>query len=187
MLSPDKSDEFDPPTNTTSPGYPLSTVSLTRFHQAQSSRRCSYSTAPAEIRRGKKSSHWIWYIFPQIEGARTAPPRLGEYALRDLDEACEYLRDQVLRAHYEEISGAVADQLANGVEGETLMGGSTDALKLASSLTLFRAAALHLAKNDASLVALAKRCNSILEQLDAQGYPPCRFTLDRIESDPDRR
>lgn len=161
-------------------------MSLTRFHQAQSSAYGGYSTALAEIRRGHKSSHWIWYIFPQIAGlGRSSTAQ--EYALRDLDEACEYLRDPVLRAHYEEISGAVADQLANGVEGETLMGGSTDALKLASSLTLFRAAALHLAGNDASLMALAQRCDSILEQLAVQGYPPCRFTLDRIESDPDRR
>jgi uncharacterized protein (DUF1810 family) len=155
-------------------------VSLTRFHQAQSSSYGGYSPALAEIRRGHKSSHWIWYIFPQIDGlGRSSTAR--EYALRDLEEACEYLRDPVLRARYEEISGAVADQLANGVEGETLMGGSTDALKLASSLTLFRAAALHLAKNDASFVNLARRCDSILEQLAAQGYPPCRFTLDRIE------
>jgi len=161
-------------------------VSLTRFHRAQSGSYGGYSTALAEIRRGQKSSHWIWYIFPQIDGlGRSSTAR--EYALRDLDAACEYLRDPVLRTRYEEISGAVADQFANGVEGETLMGGSTDALKLASSLTLFRAAALHLTKNDASFVNLARRCDWILDQLAMQGYPPCRVTLDRIESDPDRR
>ncbi len=43
-------------------------MSLTRFHEAQASRRAGYDTALAEIRRGRKTSHWIWYIFPQLAG-----------------------------------------------------------------------------------------------------------------------
>jgi uncharacterized protein (DUF1810 family) len=43
-------------------------VSVERFHAAQASPSAGYDTALAEIRRGRKSSHWIWYIFPQIEG-----------------------------------------------------------------------------------------------------------------------
>jgi uncharacterized protein (DUF1810 family) len=43
-------------------------VNLERFHLAQASATADYATALAEIRRGRKTSHWIWYIFPQIEG-----------------------------------------------------------------------------------------------------------------------
>ncbi len=67
------------------------------------------------------------------------------YAIRDLAEACDYLRDPLLRARYEEITAAVSDQLARGLALEDLMGSRIDALKLVSSLTLFRAAARRLA------------------------------------------
>jgi uncharacterized protein (DUF1810 family) len=110
-------------------------MSLERFHEAQASRSVGSDTALAEIRRGRKTSHWIWYIFPQLDGlGRSSTART--YALRDLAEACAYLRDPLLRARYEEIAGAVSDKLARGRALEALMGSSTDALKLASSLTL---------------------------------------------------
>jgi uncharacterized protein (DUF1810 family) len=151
-------------------------VSLERFHKAQAGATSGYDTALAEIRRGRKTSHWIWYIFPQIEGlGRSSTARA--YAIRDLAEACDYLRDPLLRARYEEIAGAVSEQLARGVSLENLMGGSTDALKLVSSLTLFRAAARCLIGYDPTFDSLAQRCESILEQTGAQGYPPCAQTL----------
>lgn len=105
---------------------------------------------------------------------------LRAYALRDLAEACEYLRDPLLRARYEEIAGAVSDQLARGVSVENLMGGRTDALKLVSSLTLFRAAAQRLAAKEATFDSLAQRCDSVLRQTSAQGYRPCVQTLVRV-------
>src|SRR5439155_4756800 len=115
-------------------------MSLERFHEAQASRSAGYDAALAEIRAGGKSSHWIWYIFPQIEGLGHSSTARA-YALRDLGEACTYLRDPILRARYEEIAAAVSEQLVRGIRVEDLMGGRTNALKLASSLTLFRAAA----------------------------------------------
>jgi uncharacterized protein (DUF1810 family) len=151
-------------------------TSLSRFHDAQASNSAGYDTALAEIRRGRKTSHWIWYIFPQIEGlGRSSTARA--YAIRDLAEACEYLRDPLLRARYEEIAGAVSEQLAHGRALEDLMGGRTDALKLVSSLTLFRAAAQSLAGEDPTLDSLAQRCDSILRQTSVQGYQPCAQTL----------
>jgi len=151
-------------------------MSLSRFHDAQASGSAGYDTALAEIRRGRKTSHWIWYIFPQIEGlGRSSTARA--YAIRDLTEACEYLRDPLLRARYEEIAGAVREQLTRGVSVEELMGGSTDALKLVSSLTLFRAVALSLTGEDPTFDSLAQRCDSVLEQTSAQGYPPCAQTI----------
>jgi len=153
--------------------------SLERFHEAQASPSAGYDTALAEIRRGRKTSHWIWYIFPQIEGLGRSPTARA-YAIRDLAEACEYLRDPLLRARYEEIASAVSEQLTRGSALEELMGGKTDALKLASSLTLFRAAAQRLAVDDPTFNSLAQRCDSILEQTSARGYPPCAWTLSRV-------
>jgi len=152
---------------------------LERFHEAQADPSAGYDTALAEIRRGRKTSHWVWYIFPQIEGLGRSSTAQA-YALRDLAEACAYLRDPLLRARYEEIIGAVSDQLARDCALEDLMGGRTDALKLVSSLTLFRAAAHGLAGEDPTFDTLAQRCDSILGQTGAQGYPPCAQTLERV-------
>ena len=154
-------------------------MSLQRFHEAQASRAAGHDTALAEIRRGRKTSHWIWYIFPQLDGlGRSSTARA--YALRDLTEARAYLRDRLLRARYEEIAGAVSDQLARGLSLQDLMGSSTDALKLASSLTLFRTAARSLTSKDPTFEPLAQRCNSLLEQIATQGYPPCAQTFAQV-------
>jgi len=154
-------------------------MSLERFHKAQANASAGYDTALAEIRRGRKTSHWIWYIFPQIENlGRSSTARA--YAIRDLAEACAYLRDPLLRARYEEITGAVSEQLVRGRALDDLMGGSTDALKLVSSLTLFRTAAQSLAGEDPSFEPLAQRFDSILVRTSAQGYPPCVQTLARV-------
>jgi len=157
-------------------------MSLQRFHHAQACQRAGYSTALAEMRAGRKSSHWIWYIFPQIGGlGRSSTAR--EYALRDLDEACSYLRDPLLRARYEEIAGAVAEHLSRGAPIEELMGGSTDACKLVSSITLFHAAATELTQDDNSpeFKRVSELCDSILQRTSSQDYPPCEFTLERCE------
>jgi uncharacterized protein (DUF1810 family) len=154
-------------------------MSLERFHEAQARRSAGYDTALAEIRAGGKRSHWIWYIFPQIEGlGRSSTARA--YAMQDLGEACAYLRDPILRARYEEIVAAVSEQLARGIRVEDLMGGRTDALKLVSSLTLFREAAEKLAREDPTLALLAERLAPLLTQTARQDYPACEFTRARI-------
>ena len=156
-------------------------MSLERFHEAQASRSGGYNSALAEIRAGGKRSHWIWYIFPQIEGlGRSSTARAC--ALRDLGEACAYLRDPTLRARYEEIVATVSEQLVRGIRLEDLMGGRTDALKLVSSLTLFRAAAERLGRADPVYASLAQRLAALLGQTAEQGYPACDFTLARIDS-----
>ena len=96
-------------------------MSLSRFHTAQASPTAGYDTALAEIRRGRKTSHWIWYIFPQLEGlGRSSTARA--YAIRDLAEACEYLRDPLLRARYEEIAEATAWRAEVGMPNRSLGG-----------------------------------------------------------------
>jgi uncharacterized protein (DUF1810 family) len=162
-------------------------MSLARFHQAQVSDYAGYANALAEIRTGGKRSHWIWYIFPQLDGLGSSSAA-RTYALRDLDEAVAYLQDPVLRVRYAEICGAVEDQLSGGIPVEELMNGPTDARKLISSVTLFRIAATRLAERspDSEFVKVAQRCGAILEHSTAQGYGPCRFTLERCEGSPPR-
>jgi uncharacterized protein (DUF1810 family) len=161
-------------------------MSLQRFHQAQADPHAGYATALAEICRGRKTSHWIWYIFPQLAGLGHSPTA-RKYAIRDLAEACDYLRDPLLRARYEEITAAVCDQLAPGATGalrvgglgiaiDNLMGSRIDALKLVSSLTLFRAAARSLYHADEMFCAVERLCDSVLKQLAAQGEQPCAQT-----------
>src|SRR5205814_9841874 len=118
-------------------------MSLEKFHEAQARPWAGYGTALAEIRAGSKRSHWIWYIFPQIEGLGRSSTALA-YAMKDLGEACAYLRDPILRARYEKIVAAVSEQLVRGIRLEDVMGGRTDAVKLVSSLNLFRAPAEQL-------------------------------------------
>ena len=69
----------------------------------------------------------------------------------------------------------MVEQLEAGVPVERLMGGSIDALKLASSATLFSAAASRLADD-----ALARRCDAILRITTAEGYPTCSFTVEQL-------
>ena len=155
---------------------------LARFHEAQAASHGGYETALAEIRRGRKTSHWIWYIFPQLAGlGRSAMAE--KYAIRDLAEACDYLRDPLLRARYQEISDAVSDQLARGTALEELMGSRIDALKLVSSLTLFRAAAHSVAADDTSYEPLAQLCDTTLHQTEAAGYSRCSHTAKGISGD----
>jgi len=154
-------------------------MSLERLHEAQAMGSAGYDTALAEIRAGGKRSHWIWYIFPQIEGLGRSSTAQA-YAIRDLGEACAYLRDPILRARYEEIVAAVNEQLARGIRVEDLMGSQIDGLKLVSSLTLFRAATEQLARENPTFASLATRLATLLEQTSEQGSPACDFTLARI-------
>lgn len=109
------------------------TYDLSRFHKAQ---RGDYATALAEIRAGRKRSHWIWYIFPQIQGLGFSSTS-QYYAIENLDEARAYLADPVLRERLLEISGAL---LALPDSDPSAVMGYPDDLKLKSSMTLFELA-----------------------------------------------
>ena len=103
---------------------------LSRFHNAQ---RGIYETALREIRAGHKRSHWIWYIFPQIQGLGYSSTA-QYYAIADLGEAKAYLADPVLRERLLEISNALL-QLPSSDPSDVM--GWPDDLKLRSSMTLF--------------------------------------------------
>ncbi len=106
---------------------------LERFVSAQQG---SYASALAEMRAGRKTGHWIWYVFPQVSGLGfSATSR--EYAISGLDEARAYLAHPVLGPRLLEITRAVA--AAPGPTAYDVMG--PDDVKLRSSMTLFAAAA----------------------------------------------
>ncbi|WP_422060832.1 DUF1810 domain-containing protein [Sphingopyxis sp.] len=106
---------------------------LERFVEAQQE---SYARALAEIGRGQKRSHWMWYIFPQLAGlGRSAMAQ--RYAIADLDEARAYLAHPVLGPRYVACVSALQDLV--GSDPVAVFGG-VDAVKLRSSLTLFEAA-----------------------------------------------
>ena len=109
---------------------------LSRFLKAQEQ---DYEQALREIRSGRKRSHWMWYIFPQIQGLGFSPTA-QYYAIRDLQEARDYLAHPVLGARLKEISSALLD--LNGLSASEIFG-YTDDLKLRSSMTLFRMADLN--------------------------------------------
>lgn len=103
---------------------------LARFVRAQKS---NYNDAIAELRAGRKRTHWSWYVFPQIQGLGSSPMSVC-FAINSLAEAKAYLDHAVLGRRLRECVKAL-----NALEGmgadEVL--GSVDAQKLYSSLTLF--------------------------------------------------
>jgi uncharacterized protein (DUF1810 family) len=103
---------------------------LDRFAQAQVG---DYERALAEVRGGRKRSHWMWYVFPQYDGLGFSPTS-QRYAIKSLAEARAYLGHPVLGPRLVEIAEA-----ALGVEGRsaTEIFGHPDDLKLRSCATLF--------------------------------------------------
>lgn len=96
-----------------------------------------YQSALAEIRAGRKESHWIWFIFPQIAGFGQSYMS-KEYAIADLEEAAGYLEHPVLGGHLREICGALL--ALDSSDAEAVMG-DIDSRKLRASMTLFHMAA----------------------------------------------
>ena len=103
---------------------------LSRFREAH---KQNYPAALSEIRAGKKRSHWMWYIFPQMRGLGVTFTA-NYYALGSLEEAELFLRDPYLGGHLREISAAL---LALDTRDALAVFGCPDNLKLRSCMTLF--------------------------------------------------
>ncbi len=114
-------------------------INLDRFVYAQET---TYGNALSEIRNGKKLSHWMWYIFPQVEGIGRSDMS-QRYAISSLEEAKAYLQHPLLGNRLREISSAVLT-----LEGRSAVDifDRTDARKLKACMTLF-----HLAAPDESV------------------------------------
>lgn len=111
-------------------------IDLSRFVAAQ---RGTYDDALAEVRRGRKTSHWMWFMFPQLRGLGRSETSI-HYGIADLDEARAYVADELLGARLREIAAAslAAASLAAPVGRSAAdVFGSIDAMKLRSSMTLF--------------------------------------------------
>ena len=107
---------------------------LKRFTDAQDTGL--YSQALAELRQGRKLSHWIWFVFPQIAGLGSSPMAV-EYAISDLGEARAYLAHPVLGPRLHEAAQAL---LSSGQTDPEAVLGFIDAMKVRSSMTLFHRA-----------------------------------------------
>jgi uncharacterized protein (DUF1810 family) len=119
---------------------------LERFLSAQES---VYDTALLELKNGRKQTHWVWFVFPQVAGlGRSEMARY--YAIKDINEAKAYLDHPVLRNRFEECLNAV---LSCKTSNPVRIFGEIDALKFHSSLTLFLRVA---PDNELILAALAK-------------------------------
>lgn len=108
-------------------------MSLDRFVEAQSP---VYQRALAELRAGRKQSHWMWFVFPQIEGLGSSPIA-QRYAIVSLDEARHYLAHPLLGPRLRECAEAVLSHPDKSVHA---IFGSPDDMKFHSSMTLFHRA-----------------------------------------------
>ena len=127
---------------------------LNRFIEAQES---NYSIALDEIKNGRKRSHWIWYIFPQLKGLGHSYSS-SFYGIADVEEAQSYLNHPILGYRLKEITQALLDLPKELTAREIL--GRTDALKVKSSLTLF----YYVSKDDIFLRVLNRFYNGCQDQ-----------------------
>jgi len=115
----------------------MDNYNLERFVQAQESRYDGYADALEQIHNGRKTSHWIWYIFPQIKGLGQS--KMSEtYGISGIEEAQEYIEHSVLGERLREISEALLELETNRIEDVMDW---PDPLKLKSSMSLFAQAA----------------------------------------------
>lgn len=150
-------------------------VELQRFLQV----RGGHDRALSEIRAGRKRSHWMWFVFPQVAGlgfSQTAQ----RYAVTSIGEARSYLADPQLGPDYVEMVDAVFEQVVEGGVRVRDLFGSPDDLKLVSSLTLFSAAARTAGTAFADLTT---RAEAILDAAEIEGLPRCSVTTAVVSSD----
>lgn len=137
------------------------TTNLNRFIEAQNSPGfAGYNNAIEEIRRGKKLSHWIWYVFPQLKSLSQNSPYDKKFGIDNLEEAKAYLNNSILRKRLDDVCEILLKH-----EGKTASGifGVTDSSRVRSSMTLF-----YLASN-----------NELYKQVLEKYYNgrPCQNTL----------
>ena len=130
----------------------------------------TYERALEELKAGRKRSHWIWFVLPQLQGlGRSAMAQ--RYGIDGMAEAQAYLAEPLLRQRLEEVIRLISEQLEQpGQSLEHLMGGELDATKTTSCLTLFAAAGLNSA--EALLNQLGRRCSKTQALLNAPAAPP---------------
>lgn len=140
----------------------MSKPDISRFLKAQDGKFDNYQTALSEIRNGRKESHWIWYIFPQIKGLGFS--EMSQYfGIADIAEAKAYLQNPILKDRLYEITNSLL--LHSGKSPGAVLG-HIDAMKVKSSMTLFDV----VSPNDVFAKVLeafykGERCKKTLELL----------------------
>ena len=138
-------------------------MTFDHFLKAQES---SYETALSEIKKGCKTGHWMWFMFPQIAGLGSSPTA-RKYSLQNLNEAHAYLAHPVVGPRLVELTKAflsVQDKSAKSILGYP------DNLKMKSSMTLF---------------ALCSQTGSVFDQVlrDYFDGERCQFTLKKCRDE----
>jgi uncharacterized protein (DUF1810 family) len=158
---------------------------LDRFRSAQARSVDGFDTALAELKAGRKRSHWIWYIFPQLAGLGSSAMAV-RYGLRGAAEAMDYLRDATLRGRLLALTNTLVTQLHGRPAPalRELMGSEIDALKLVSSMTLFGEVARRLGQVEplADYEKLAANADAILAIASQQGFEECAATRGELAS-----
>jgi uncharacterized protein (DUF1810 family) len=142
---------------------------LQRYLSAQNT-DATHQRAIAELQAGRKRSHWIWFVLPQLQGlGRSAMAQ--RFGINGLAEAQAYLEEPCLRQRLEEVISVICDQLElPGQSLEHLMGSHLDTAKTISCLTLFEAAGLSSATE--LLNQLGRRCPKTQALLTAPATQP---------------
>jgi uncharacterized protein (DUF1810 family) len=158
----------------------VAAIDLERFIDAQND---DFVRALGEIEAGRKRSHWMWYVFPQVAGLG-ASSMSKRYAIESVAEAEGYLAHPILGARYRQIVDAVWHQVVE--RGTTIrdLFGSPDDAKLMSSLGLFAGVARRLDNPPPDVVTFVARSEEILHAGDARGLARCTTTqrwLDRYD------
>jgi uncharacterized protein (DUF1810 family) len=154
---------------------------LKRFKDAQDSVAAGIADALRELRAGRKTGHWIWYVFPQLAGLGRSPTAI-RYGLSGADETAAYLRDPLLVERLVKAVALVRDHVTRDQDSrislEELMGSDVDATKLVSCLTLFSLVARRLSASEPrpEFSALIEHADAILSSAVAEGYARCAFT-----------
>jgi uncharacterized protein (DUF1810 family) len=147
-------------------------IDLDRFLDAQ---RGSFARALDEIVAGRKQSHWMWYVFPQVAGLGLSS-RSRRYAINNVAEADALLAHPVLGNRYRHIVDAVWHQVVdNGVTIHQLFG-SPDDVKVVSSLTLFASAGRRIDPTEPAITTFVAQADEILRIAYAQGLDRCTTT-----------
>ncbi len=158
---------------------------LDRFRKAQDGAHSGFASALRQLESGRKTGHWIWYVFPQLAGLGRSSTAVY-YGLADGDEAAAYLRHPVLGERLVAVAAAARAHLAGPRSARltTLMGSEIDALKLVSCMTLFERVAKTLQAEEprSTFAAMTEHAEAILAAAATQGYDRCAFTENELRA-----
>lgn len=154
----------------------MADVDLARFRDGYAR---DLNRALAEIDAGRKRSHWMWFIFPQVAGLGSSSTA-AHYAIRDRAEAEVFLADPILGPGYRRLVDAVWGQVIGGDVTIRALFGRPDDQKLVSSLTLFGGIASSFGDD---WVLTNTQITELLDRAESQGLARCATTQRFLTAD----